>query len=108
MGNKLGEWSGAHGSQASEEKEFIGVANHYFPKAKVGQFFLNSGGLRLNDDIIITGATTGLVRAKAKSLFVGDRPQREAKKGDVVTVKLEAKIRRLDKLFVIKKRKNKF
>lgn len=104
LGNKLGEWGGSYGSQATVEKEFVGVANHYFPKAKVAEFFLNSGGLKLNDDIIITGPTTGLVQTKAESLFVDGRSQKVVKKGDIVTIGLETKIRKSDKLFVIKKR----
>ncbi len=104
LGNKLGEWGGAYGSQATEEKEFVGTANHYFPKIKVGEFFINSGGLKLNDDIIITGPTTGLMRTQVKSLFIDGKPQKTAKKGDVVTISLEDPVKKSDKLFVVKKR----
>ncbi len=104
VGNKLGEWGGAYGSQATVEKEFVGVANHYFPKAKVAEFFLNSGGLKLNDDIIITGPTTGLVQTKVESLFVDGKSQKVVKKGDIVTIGIETRIRKSDKLFVIKQR----
>ncbi len=104
LGNKLGEWSGSYGSQATQEKEFVGTANHYFPKIKVAEFYLNSGELKLNDDIMITGPVTGFVQAKVLSLFVNGKPQKMAKKGDIITIGLETKIRKSDKLSIIKKR----
>jgi len=104
LGKKLGEWSGSYGSQATQEKEFIGTANHYFPKVRVGEFYLNSGGLRVGDDIMIMGPVTGFVQTKVKSLFVEEKPQETARKGEVVTIALEQKIRKNDKLFVIKKK----
>ena len=38
LGKKLGEWSGTHGSQATKEKVFVGVAKKYYTKAKIGQY----------------------------------------------------------------------
>lgn len=104
LGKKLGEWSGAYGSQATQEKEFVGTVNHYFPKAKVGEFFLNSGGLKEGDEIIITGSKTGIIQTVVESLFVKDHPAKKAQKGDVVTIKLATKIRKSDKLFVVRKK----
>lgn len=104
LGNKLGEWSGAYGSQASEEKEFVGTANHYFPKAKVGEFYLSSGGIKVGDEVIVTGSKTGVVRTVIQSIFVDGAVRKSAKKGETVTVVITEKIRKSDKLFLIKKR----
>lgn len=104
LGNKLGEWGGAYGSQATEEKEFIGMANHYFPKAKVGEFYLNSGSLKVGDDVIITGPVTGLLRVTVKSMFINGLPKDKAKKGDTITILLPDKVKKADKLFIVKKR----
>lgn len=106
LGNKLGEWSEAYGSQASEEKEFVGAANHYFPKAGVGEFYLSSGGIKVGDEAMITGPATGCVRARIESIFVDDRPQKQAKKGSTATIVVPTRIRKNDKLFIIKKRIN--
>ena len=41
-----------------KRKVFIGIARHYFPKTKIGEFFLQSGKIEIGDEIIITGKTT--------------------------------------------------
>ena len=105
LGKKLGEWSGGYGNQSKKEKIFVGIARHYFSKTKIGEFFLQSGGIELGDEIIITGKTTGIIHQKIESLYVNEKPVSKSKKGEIITIKLNEKIRKNDKLYIIKDRK---
>ena len=123
LGRKLGEWSGGYGNQSKKEKVFIGIARHYFPKTQIGEFFLQSGEIEIGDEIIITGKTTGIIKQKIESLYVDEKPVvkansgkicnsnftgnkiAKAKKGDIITIKLNEKIRKNDKLYIVTDRK---
>ncbi|MEK6817201.1 MAG: U32 family peptidase [Nanoarchaeota archaeon] len=105
LGKKLGEWSGGYGNQSKKEKNFIGVARHYFPKTQIGEFILQTGEIKSGDEIIITGKTTGIIHQKIESLYVNEKPANKAKKGEIITIKLNEKIRKNDKLYIITDRK---
>ncbi len=105
LGKKLGEWSETYGNKATKEKVFVGIAKHYFPKTKIGEFLIQSEKISLGDEIVITGNTTGVIQAKVESLFVNDRPCKlgeTAKQGDVITIRIPERVRENDKLYVIK------
>ncbi len=104
LGKKLGEWSGAYGNQSKKEKVFIGIARHYFPKTNVGEFLIQSEKLKIGDEIIITGKTTGIIKQKIESLYLNELPVHEAKKGDLITIKFNERIREKDKLYLVKER----
>lgn len=67
LGQKMGEWTDAPGSVAKERKVFLGTGIKYFSGIGIGEFKLQSGGLRLGDEVIITGPTTGYLRTKVTS-----------------------------------------
>ena len=102
LGKKLGEWSGSYGSKAKKEKSFIGIVKNYFEKPKIGEFILQSGELNLGDEIIITGPTTGVIITKIESIFCEGKNIDNAIKGDSITIPINEKIRKNDKLFLVK------
>ncbi|MEM3126598.1 MAG: U32 family peptidase [Candidatus Woesearchaeota archaeon] len=106
LGKKLGEWSGVYGSKATKEKQFVGTAVNYFTKKKIAHFIIDTGEIKVGDEIIITGPTTGIVEAKAETIFKNEKPVDFAKKGDEITVPIKEKIRKNDKLYLVKSRKN--
>ncbi|MFH1761181.1 MAG: U32 family peptidase [bacterium] len=101
LGKKLGEWTSHPGSLSTCRKTFSGIAVKYFPRAKIAEILLQSGGLKINDNILATGPTTGLVKAKIKSICVNDTPVKKASKGDRITIPIPDKIRRNDKIYVL-------
>lgn len=105
LGKKLGEWSGAYGSQAKKEKIFVGTAKHYFTKPGIGEFILQADEMELGDEIMITGKTTGIIRQKVESMYVDKNPVKKAKKGDIITIKVNERVRKNDKLYIVKDRK---
>lgn len=101
LGQKLGEWSKGHGSQASQKKIFLGKGVHYFPKAGVGEFAIESQSIKVGDQILITGPTTGVIESEVKEIMVDDRFVDEAKRGDNCTIPIQDIIRPSDKLYKV-------
>jgi len=103
LGQKLGEWSPANGSMATQRKVYIGKGRHFYPKANVGEFLIEAYDLKIGDKILVTGPTTGAQETIVNSLMVGDTPAETATKGDKITLPLDFKIRPSDKLYKLVK-----
>jgi putative protease len=101
LGQHLGEWSSNYGSRATKRKLYIGKCTNYFTKIQVAEFKLETNNLKVGDEIIITGPTTGVVQTKVKEIRVDLKPVEEGKKGERISVAIETKIRRADKLFKV-------
>lgn len=101
LGQKLGEWSNGPGSQATQKKVYIGKGVHYFPKADIGEFKMEAYDLNLGDTVLITGPTTGAQEFEITEMFVNDKKEQAATKGDSVTLPLTFRIRPNDKLYKI-------
>ncbi len=104
LGKKLGEWSGVYGSKSSHEKIFVGVGEHYFPKTKIAQFYIQAEEIKVGDEVIIIGKTTGIIKDVVKSIYVDEKPSKSAKKGDRITIPISERVRKGDKLYIIKPR----
>ena len=104
LGKKLGEWSGEYGSQATKENIFLGRSTTYFVKAKVAEFLIETKEVAVGDEILITGPTTGVIRMTIDELRVDGKPSNKAVKGDTLTIPLDKRVRKNDKLFLVKDR----
>lgn len=101
LGQEMGEWTKKHGSSATQKKVFLGQGIHYFPKAKIAHFQIDSYSLKIGDKILIIGPTTGVVETVITELMVNDIPTNEAKQGMECTFPLEQLIRKSDKLYKV-------
>ncbi len=101
LGQRLGEWSSNYGSRATRRKLYIGKGTNYFSKLQVAEFKLETNSLRVGDEIIVTGPTTGVIQQKVEEIRVDLKPVAEAKKGERFSIHIKNKIRRSDKLFKI-------
>ena len=98
LGKKLGEWS-QPGNQAKFRKMYIGRGKHYYPKAKVGVFQIEAFDVKVGDKVLIIGPESGVKEMELKEIYVNDRPGEKARKGDLLSVKIDTKIRPSDKLY---------
>lgn len=99
LGQKLGEWSANYGSLATRKKVYLGKGTNYYPKIGVAEFVLETKNLKVGDEILITGPTTGVVEMKVPEIRVDLVQVNEAKKGDHFSIPVKEKIRRSDKLY---------
>lgn len=101
LGRKMGEWSDTYGSKAKLKKIYLAKAVHFFPKAGVGEFVMESLSLSQGDRLMITGTTTGYVEMDANELRKDDRVVERVQKGDSFTLKVPDAIRAGDKLYKV-------
>ena len=103
LGQKLGEWSEANGSKATQKKVYIGKGVHYFPKTSIGEFKIEAYDLKIGDTILVTGPTTGVEEFELTEMLVNDERENQATKGDSITIPLKFRLRQSDKLYKIVK-----
>lgn len=101
LGQRLGEWSNNYGSMATQRKVYVGKGMNYFSKLKVAEFKLETGPLKVGDEIFITGPTTGLVKTIVKEIQLDKLSVEEAPKGSYISIPIDTKIRKSDKLYKI-------
>jgi len=99
LGQRLGEWSSNYGSMATKRKIYTGKVTNYFSNLGVAEIKLETGGLKLGDEIIISGPSTGLIQLKVEEIRVGLVTVDEAVKGDLCSIPVAVKLRRSDKLY---------
>ena len=99
LGQKLGEWSGSPGSQATQKKVYIGKAMHFFPKTGISEFKIEAFDIKRGDKLLITGPTTGVQELVLEDMYVNEVLADRAKKGDSCTFDTEFRTRPSDKLY---------
>ncbi len=102
LGKQTDIWCSSHGSKAQTKKTYIGQATNYFSKIQVGEFLLHSHQLKMGDEVLIIGPTTGVIKNVITSIFTHKKVE-IAYKGEKVAIKLDQKIRKNDKLYLIEK-----
>ncbi len=100
-GEKLGEWAGAADSQATEQRDEVGVLSNFYSKANIAEFTLRRHSIKTGDSLLIEGPTTGALRFPVEGLRVNGEPAESAQPNDAVTLALPRKARRQDKVFLL-------
>ena len=104
QGQKLGEWSKAYGSNASHHKTYMAKCTNYFSSLNVAEFLMESGTLKIGDEVLIIGPTTGVVESAVKELRVDNGAVvNEIQKGQVFSMPVPEKLRRSDRLYLWEK-----
>jgi putative protease len=99
LGRTMGEWSNVYGSKATKKKIYIGKGMNYFSNLKVAEFLVESGSLKVGDEIMITGPTTGIIETTITEIRIDLQSVKEAKKGERFSMLIDQHIRRSDKLY---------
>ena len=103
LGKTIAEWNDCHGSKATERKVYCGYAVRYYSKLQVAEFKIEACELNVGDEILVTGPTTGALRATVSEIRYDLEPVDTARQGQRISIPVPAKVRPKDKLFVIKK-----
>ena len=102
LGQRLGEWSGKYGSSATRTKSYAARPLRYFPRLGVAEFLLEAGEIRVGDELLVTGPTTGALEFKAGELRLDSGVTDKVVKGGVFSVAVPAKIRLSDRLYLLR------
>ncbi|MCR5697095.1 MAG: U32 family peptidase [Marinilabiliaceae bacterium] len=101
QGQTMGEWTDRYGNLATVKRVAIGTVRNYFSKIGVGEFVLESDVLNKGDEVVVIGATTGVVEFTASELRTDKDPLEKVTKGDIFSMPIPSRIRRGDKLYKI-------
>ncbi len=101
LGQRLGEWNKKYGSLATERKVYVGRGVKYYSNLGVGEFVIEASEISKGDRLLVTGPTTGAVYFDASEIRYDMYPVEKAEKGWHVSLPVDAKIRKSDKLFKI-------
>jgi putative protease len=101
LGQTLGEWTGQHGSLATQRKEYVGKVTNYFSKLKVAEIRMESGLLEPGDSVYIQGPTTGSIEMMIPEIRVDLKPVKKTVKGDQCSIPVDTFLRRADKIYKI-------
>jgi len=101
LGQKLGEWNSVYGSNATRRKVYLGKCTNYYQKIGVAQFILESGELKIGDEIVVIGYTTGAYEQKIDEIRVDLLPVEKVAKGIPFSIKTTETIHRNDKLYLM-------
>ncbi|MBD3259313.1 U32 family peptidase [Candidatus Woesearchaeota archaeon] len=102
LGKPINEWAGIHGSDSKGSKEYVGVVKNYYPQIGVAEIKLEGKGIEIGKVIMITGNTTGILRQGVQEMQKNHQDVSEGKQGENVAIKVKEKVRKNDKVFVIK------
>ena len=104
LGRRLGEWSERYGSQATENKVYLGPVKNWFGRIGVAEVQLQTAEtLRVGDEVMFTGETTGVYRATVEELRTDRDPVPEVHQGDCFSLKASETLHRGDKVYRVDK-----
>lgn len=99
LGQRLGEWSSHYGSSATKRKEYVARGIKYFTGLGVAEFEMESGELRVCDEVLITGPTTGALFQTVEEIRVDLKPVPSTGKGERFSIKTAERIRASDRMY---------
>ncbi len=104
LGRRLGEWSERYGSQATENKVYLGLIRNYFGKINVAEVQLQTNEtLKVGDEIMVIGETTGVYRDTIRELRTDRDPVPEVHQGDRFSFASKELLHRGDKVYRVDK-----
>lgn len=101
QGQKMGEWTRNYGNKATERKVLVGKVIKYFSKLGVAEIAVEASEIALNEKMLITGTTTGVMKFTASEIHYDLKPVDRAEKGWRVSLPVPDKVRPNDKVYKI-------
>ena len=99
LGRKFGVWADVGGSKATQKKIYVAKGLRYYPNIKVAEFRLESGNLKVGDEVLLIGPLTGVVYQKVSAIHVDNTPAESVGKGKAFAMPFKKRIRPSDKLY---------
>ena len=95
------DFTDVYGSASKVQKNYIGFVKNYYKNVNVAEIKIETGEIKLNDKIMITGKTTGVLEFDNVSMEIDGKKVEVSKKGERVGIKVSDLVRVNDKVFVI-------
>ena len=99
FGQPIDSFSNSTGSKATKKKIFVGKVENFYDKQKVAILNVQAHPIKLNDNLLIMGDTTGTVQENIGSMEVEHVKVEKIEKG-LVGIKLKNKVRANDEVYL--------
>jgi len=103
-GYPTNDYAGVYGSKAKLEKVLLGKVGNFYDKIGVAEFKADSKGFNVGDKLAFIGPTTGYVEEVVSEIHDDSGSVEKAEKGKAVGVKVGSKVRKGDKVYLIRER----
>ena len=91
-GKPINQWAEQYGNKSKTKKTYIGKVTKIFKKINVAEIKIEGAELKLKDNILFIGETTGVIEQKIESMQKDvNTPIDVAKKGDLIGIKINSK-----------------
>ncbi len=100
QGAKLGEWSEVYGNKATKKKVYVGKVTNYFANIGVAEVLVESGEIKVGNNLLIIGPSTGVIEYVPNEIRVDLKPTDKAVKGEFCSIAVAEKLRRSDKIYL--------
>jgi putative protease len=94
-------YAGVEGSKAKTRKVYVAKVLNYYKDIEVAHILMESGEIKIGNNLLIMGETTGLLDIHLAKMSVNDKDNVSAKRGDEITLKMPTLVRRNDKVYLI-------
>lgn len=94
-------YAGVEGNKATTRKVYTGKVLNYYKDIEVAHILIESGEIKIGDNILIMGETTGVLDFNLEKMNVNEKEQISAKRGDEITLKIPSLVRRNDKVYLV-------
>lgn len=103
LGVPVVELSKNYGSSATTRKVYVGKVTNVYKKIEVAEILVEASPLEIEDEILITGVTTGALEFTLEELYVAEKPTKTAPQGVYCSIKLPttSTVHRNDKVYKI-------
>ena len=101
LGRKTGEWTKRYGSQATKTKIFVGTVTNFFGKINVAEIRMETQDLKVGDNIMIIGPTTGVYEDQVSEIRVDLKSVDTTEKGELCSIPAKDVVRRGDKVYKV-------
>ena len=101
LGRRTFEWSKQYGSHATQSKEYIGLITNYYSKLGVAEIRMDSNDLKLGEQIMIIGPTTGVYEDTLTEIRVDLGNVQQTVKGEYCSIPVKSLVRRGDKVYKV-------
>ena len=95
------DYADIYGSKATTKKEYIGKVLNYYKRSKIAYIKLETGKLKTDDEIMITGPTSGVVNLKLDKILSDEIEVDNVTKGDKITFSCDELVRHNDSVYLI-------
>jgi putative protease len=103
MGRSYDEWAHGPGNKSRTKKTHVGKVVRYYPKISVVEFEIEAGvEVAAGEQCLIIGDKTGVVREAFDGMLLDEKKVEKIEKGNVVTMKLSERVRKGDKVYVVR------